>query len=634
MSNRSISRESSSSHLNFDASPIDRNLSTKSNSALISPASSGNLHPGRINSTNSIAQLTSEEDNSHKLIIEELKTLAVRITTEGHENKKLQTIKGSDELLRRIGEVLNEVEEQYTKILITMKTSKSVMENLLLLKDAMKDIQDFYTVVKLSWMVLTKSKLKLRMQNHYQTLRSRCTQLLTAVSLELLTDKPVFTEETPVASSELYRQGLNYFYGLCGKPKNYIWAFEKFVHGSELGDSECMIMTGKCYLHGYGIEANSSIGLKWFEKAANLGSICPHAKTEIALQIIEKLKATDKDSIKTYFHYSPRLVSLTSSTKQTSNVFRHSNSLTSPPDEDDEEGSRTSNTAATLTEDEMILEDEEYLIHHDIQYAMKLLLEAASEGHIESKTYLGTMYEEIEDYESAAKWYSIASNNGCSLGTFHLAQLLFFAKTNSIGTRQKAFSLYSIAAKNGQNEAFNGLGLCYEAGIGIEGNLSFALLHYRLGAKGGSSQAMYNLGYLLIKNAIDVIDNAKLRKKKVVPSTISTDFFSSSSLLPSSPSRDGREEGNVDHELLIDIGIPVDEALQEGIHWLRAAAENQVSDAAFQLGRLYEQVSILFSSNQFPSSSFFPCFSLPSFSKLVFLLMNQQLYQIIYLQQN
>lgn len=42
--------------------------------------------------------------------------------------------------------------------------------------------------------------------------------------------------------------------------------------------------------------------------------------------------------------------------------------------------------------------------HNELQYAIRLLLEAASAGFIVAKTNLGTIYEEIGDMDHATKW--------------------------------------------------------------------------------------------------------------------------------------------------------------------------------------------------------------------------------------
>lgn len=47
--------------------------------------------------------------------------------------------------------------------------------------------------------------------------------------------------------------------------------------------------------------------------------------------------------------------------------------------------------------------------------------------------------------------------------------------------RNKAFPLFKSAALNGEVDAFNGVGLCYDSGIGIPANTELAVANYRKG---------------------------------------------------------------------------------------------------------------------------------------------------------
>jgi hypothetical protein len=53
---------------------------------------------------------------------------------------------------------------------------------------------------------------------------------------------------------------------------------------------------------------------------------------------------------------------------------------------------------------------------------------------------------------------------------------------------------------------------------------------------------------------------------------------------------DNNDEDAADSALYIDMAGRADDALQEGLHWLRCSAENGVADASYQIGQLYEKV--------------------------------------------
>lgn len=177
--------------------------------------------------------------------IEQTKAMAASLRDSARDTKKLEKIKGNEELMHRIDEVLVEIEQQSSKIVAAIKINKSVLHDLTMLNDVMQEIVEFFAAVQKAFMFMSKSRLKLRMQNLYQSLRSRLTQVMAAVSLALLTEKPAKEAPSPTVSSEIYRLGLSYYYGLHGKPLNYTFAFEKFVQAAEYGEEEAMIMTAR-----------------------------------------------------------------------------------------------------------------------------------------------------------------------------------------------------------------------------------------------------------------------------------------------------------------------------------------------------------------------------------------------------
>eukprot|EP00981_Chlorochromonas_danica_P009472 scaffold2708_cov158-Ochromonas_danica.AAC.20 len=487
------------------------------------------------------SQLPITTPDEARELIEKTKVLAGEIRLLGQENKKIEKIKGNEELMLRIDEVLVEIEEQSDKLL-SVSASPAVQRDLLALQKSLEEVKDFFSVVSRASMFASRQKLKLRMQNVYQSLRARCTQLMTAVSLELLTKKP--QEEVIVlqASHEAYQRGLAFAFALHGKPQSLSLAFENFVQAAEGDHAEAMVMVAKCYREGQGVEKSLNMALHWLNKAIQSEGLA-HAKTLLAQIHLDELRRKRADIVTRYFRAGregPR------EGKERRNKL--SSSLSSLRDDEDD-----------LVEEEEQLEDhEDFPSSHqpvaeendldeqceEMQRVVQLLLEAAQEGHAEARDLLGQLYEEAGARSQAARWYSLASSAGSSQASCHLADLLLYAPTSS-GTlssvRNKAFSLYTIALRNGARQAHAGLGLCYELGLGVEVSLSNALFHYEAAARAGEHQAMYSLGYLLLQQGLSM------------------------------PAADQRQK------------------VDEGVRWLRAAEEHGVADASFQLARLYEQ---------------------------------------------
>lgn len=99
-------------------------------------------------------------------------------------------------------------------------------------------------------------------------------------------------------------------------------------------------------------------------------------------------------------------------------------------------------------------------------------------------------------------------------------------------------------------------------------------------------------GYVLVKSAIELLDN--MHKVRAIAQHISSSH--TPSLQPTDgedEERDAEEEGEYEEVhrggVYKDMSSRTVQTLKEGIHWLRGAADYDVSDASFQLGRLYEQ---------------------------------------------
>lgn len=159
--------------------------------------------------------------------------------------------------------------------------------------------------------------------------------------------------------------------------------------------------------------------------------------------------------------------------------------------------------------------------------------------------------------------YDKAIKNGSSEAE-NLLGVLYFHGRGVPRLREKAFELFSAAHNNGNLHGTNNIAMCLEYGIGVETNVDEALKFYRHGADKGSVNSKYSLGYLLVKCGLEnSVGGAK----------------------------DGREAlmalGHVNSE---EEEVAKERKLREGVSWLRSAMEGGVADAAYQLGKLYQQV--------------------------------------------
>ena len=195
--------------------------------------------------------------------------------------------------------------------------------------------------------------------------------------------------------------------------------------------------------------------------------------------------------------------------------------------------------------------------------------------------------------------YQQASEEGCARGTYLLGNLYLKGKINV--SKSRAFALISQAARSGQTEAYSCLGRCYEDGVGVVADPDKAVENYRLSAESGSKIGMYHLGYLLVQNALEMREDLQRMRPYLHPTTSSAaaggaTTTSRHSAGGATGTAGGGAAGDAAYAALRE---RLSTTLKEGVHWLRAASENRVKDAAFQLGRLYEQVSSIVSIGSF-----------------------------------
>ena len=169
-----------------------------------------------------------------------------------------------------------------------------------------------------------------------------------------------------------------------------------------------------------------------------------------------------------------------------------------------------------------------------------------------------------------------------------LGLLYFHGKDTRVERdRARAYALFCEAGRGGFSCALCNSGMCQEMGAGTPVDLAGAMNAYTAGARLGSARAMYNIGYLLIRYALDVTAGQGLMTED--GSAVSAEFRSRVI---------GQFWGPSAHPPLRSLWtqqlLEQDWALHfsEGIRWLRSALEGGVAEAGYQLARLYETVGI------------------------------------------
>lgn len=223
---------------------------------------------------------------------------------------------------------------------------------------------------------------------------------------------------------------------------------------------------------------------------------------------------------------------------------------------------------------------------HVIRRVVQLLLNAASDGHIDANTELGQTFEVVGDYEEASQWYEVAVDGGCLRAKNFLAMLHFTGKGVPCKL-ETAHEMFYDAARGGNSSAYNNIGLCFERGYGTDLDNDKAMELYLKGALLGSPHSMYSLGFVNVKQALskDISASSVVthRRKKNNGFENVRSTAEAVALVRHVTTGEGSDYAASD-----DTGTR-ERLMRSGVRWLRRAAELSVAEAGYQLGLLYEQ---------------------------------------------
>lgn len=216
------------------------------------------------------------------------------------------------------------------------------------------------------------------------------------------------------------------------------------------------IQLGYMYDMGYGVKQDFTEALKWYQKAANLGS----ALAEYNLGIMyEKGIGTNADF------------------KLAAEFYK-----------------KSANQNFKLAQFNLGLFYEKGLgVPQNLQEAFSWYLKAAEQGDVDAQVNVAHFYEQglgtTKDVQDAARWYRKAAEQGDADGQYNLARLNI-----SLTDNQEEFTLYSNAAEQGHIGAQTNLAYLYEIGRGVAKNLDLASSWYQKAATQGNVVAQFDLG--------------------------------------------------------------------------------------------------------------------------------------------
>lgn len=228
-------------------------------------------------------------------------------------------------------------------------------------------------------------------------------------------------------------------------------------------------------------------------------------------------------------------------------------------------------SAPGLVEMALAYEQEYGGIEFDAQKAMDYMTRAAEMNYAYAQYKVGSYhyYGLIEtNVDKAIEWYTRSYNQGYPFAAIMLGDIyLYNLKGTEEPEYEKALEYYKYAESQGV--VTEGLGVCYDYGIGVEENEPEAFKYYTLGANDGYTAAKYRLG-LAYKFGRGTTENMEEAYRWL---------------------SDAAEDGNYNAQfqtammLLNGEGTAQDEA--QGVQMLMKVAEEDHDEAQFELGNCY-----------------------------------------------
>ena len=138
----------------------------------------------------------------------------------------------------------------------------------------------------------------------------------------------------------------------------------------------------------------------------------------------------------------------------------------------------------------------------NLAIALREFTPLAEQGDVNAQYFLGRTYQEVvrnkgqgitADNKPAVKWFTLAAKQGDKQAQNSLG--LIYRNGEGIPKDHKtAVKWFTLAAKQGYYSAQFNLGVMYEGGEGVLQDDKTAVKWYRLAAEQGNADAQYNLG--------------------------------------------------------------------------------------------------------------------------------------------
>ncbi len=430
-------------------------------------------------------------------------------------------------------------------------------------------------------------------------------------------------------------------------------AKEYFLAGANAGDSEAMFHLGQYFEQGCGGTSNLIEAVKWYNKwkFAQDDNSAGDDRYLMGFQLdntnvvgvfnvpdVDMLAAAKRGDKKAQYHWAQRLAYKTDNVQDTEEWSRKI--LKIPPKSqqlsDDlrsmvdwfrlsaeqgyapaqyELGSIYAIGLSRIQPKESEDQDDVQQRAKEKEEAIKWLMKAAEQGWVRAQYVLGMAYgfgsDELTsaNFINAKEWLELAANQGHSRAQYELAEL-FYKGDGNTRYEEKAIKWYRVAAEQGMADAQYRLGILYEYGVGTVMDKQEALKWYRHAANRLHAGAIVSLARMLYhgeggnKNIQEARQWFLLGAADPYRGNIAAMYFGVISRLNEGGSP---RSSNVDQwydkypaskrasefvalsKKFISESWPDPPNIEEGVFWLKKAAEEGSLDAQSNLGDRYSE---------------------------------------------
>lgn len=359
---------------------------------------------------------------------------------------------------------------------------------------------------------------------------------------------------------------LNYVNEDEGNPAK---AIEYFNRAIDRNSNYSRVELALCYEAGYGVEKDYSKAFELFSQAAESGYA--YASLKMGYYLEDSL-AGEEDYAAAFDCF--KKASEAGHPEGTYNMGRYYRYSVGIPENPElaikyfEEAAEKGDMQAKI-ELALIYEQAYGGVEFDAQKAMDYMTEAAEYGYPYAQYKAGYYhyYGLIEsDIPKGLEWFNKAYDQGYPYAALMLGDYYLYNHGEE-GEYDKAFDYYKFAES--KDCISEGLGVCFEYGLGVEENNTEAFKYYNLAAERGYTSAKYRLG-LCYKYGTGTTEN---------PSEAYNWF--------SQAVEDEHSNAQYEVAMMLLEGVGVEKDEEEAVKMLMNIAEDDHDDAQFELGNCY-----------------------------------------------